>query len=181
MKPENSTQTESELEYETQFESENDSEFETLNEVSEIEEGDFDEDSDDESLAESEFDNEFADSDFDDEMTLDPDRSALGEAVIYRDSSIEESADPLLAEPPPTLTLAMAPRVAIIGRPNVGKSTLFNILSESRKAVVKDQPGVTRDIQIHPMDIWGKSFDLIDTGGVTESNPRAGQRIFAFC
>ncbi len=65
--------------------------------------------------------------------------------------------------------LLMAPKVAIVGRPNVGKSTLFNILTGMRKAVVKDQPGVTRDIQIHPMDIWGKNFDLIDTGGVTES------------
>jgi GTPase len=66
-------------------------------------------------------------------------------------------------------TLMMSPKVAIIGRPNVGKSTLFNILTDTRKAVVKNQPGVTRDIQIQPMDIWGKSFDLIDTGGVTES------------
>lgn len=65
--------------------------------------------------------------------------------------------------------LAMAPKVAIVGRPNVGKSTLFNILTNTRKAVVKDQPGVTRDIQIEPIDIWGKNFDLIDTGGVTES------------
>jgi GTPase len=61
-------------------------------------------------------------------------------------------------------------KVAIIGRPNVGKSTLFNILTDSRKAVVKDQPGVTRDIQVEPVTIWGKSFDLIDTGGLTESN-----------
>lgn len=60
-------------------------------------------------------------------------------------------------------------KVAIIGRPNVGKSTLFNILTDSRKAVVKNQPGVTRDIQIEPVEIWGKKFDLIDTGGVTES------------
>lgn len=60
-------------------------------------------------------------------------------------------------------------KVAIIGRPNVGKSTLFNILTESRKAVVKNQPGVTRDIIIEPCEVWGKSFDLIDTGGVTEA------------
>lgn len=62
-----------------------------------------------------------------------------------------------------------APKVAIIGRPNVGKSTLFNVLTGTRKAVVKDQPGVTRDIIVEPMEIWGKGFDLIDTGGVTES------------
>ena len=64
---------------------------------------------------------------------------------------------------------AFASKVAIIGRPNVGKSTLFNILTNSRKSVVKDQAGVTRDIIIEPVDIWGKKFDLIDTGGVTES------------
>lgn len=63
----------------------------------------------------------------------------------------------------------ISPKVAIIGRPNVGKSTLFNILTDSRKSVVKDQAGVTRDIIIEPADVWGKKFDLIDTGGVTES------------
>ncbi len=62
-----------------------------------------------------------------------------------------------------------APKVAIIGRPNVGKSTLFNIITDGRKAIVKNQPGVTRDIQVEPVDIWGKKFDLIDTGGVTEA------------
>lgn len=62
-----------------------------------------------------------------------------------------------------------ASKVAIIGRPNVGKSTLFNILTNSRKSVVKNQAGVTRDIIIEPVDVWGKKFDLIDTGGVTES------------
>lgn len=63
----------------------------------------------------------------------------------------------------------LSSKVAIIGRPNVGKSTLFNILTDSRKSVVKDQAGVTRDIIIEPAEIWGKKFDLIDTGGVTES------------
>jgi GTPase len=63
----------------------------------------------------------------------------------------------------------LASKVAIIGRPNVGKSTLFNILTDSRKSVVKDRAGVTRDIIIEPADVWGKKFDLIDTGGVTES------------
>lgn len=61
------------------------------------------------------------------------------------------------------------PKVAIIGRPNVGKSTLFNIITETRKAVVKNQAGVTRDIIIEPVEIWGKQFDLIDTGGITEA------------
>lgn len=65
--------------------------------------------------------------------------------------------------------IEFAPKVAIIGRPNTGKSTLFNILTDSRKSVVKNQAGVTRDIIIEPMEVWGKNFDLIDTGGITES------------
>ena len=68
-----------------------------------------------------------------------------------------------------TYETQFASKVAIIGRPNVGKSTLFNILTNSRKSVVKNQPGVTRDIIIEPVDVWGKKFDLIDTGGLTES------------
>ena len=66
-------------------------------------------------------------------------------------------------------SLVVSPKVAIIGRPNVGKSTLFNIITGTRKAVVKDQAGVTRDIIIEPVEVWGKQFDLIDTGGITEA------------
>src|ERR1043165_6444857 len=69
------------------------------------------------------------------------------------------------------------PRVAIVGRPNVGKSTLFNILTDSRKSVVKDQPGVTRDIIIEPCEVWGKDFELIDTGGITEAHDTFSQLI----
>lgn len=59
-------------------------------------------------------------------------------------------------------------RVALVGRPNVGKSTLFNRLTRSRKAVVRDEPGVTRDIQIEPTEWWGKSFEVVDTGGLSD-------------
>jgi GTPase len=59
-------------------------------------------------------------------------------------------------------------RIALIGRPNVGKSTLFNKLTRTRKAVVRDEPGVTRDILIEPADWWGREFDVVDTGGLTE-------------
>ncbi|MBK9294385.1 MAG: ribosome biogenesis GTPase Der [Oligoflexia bacterium] len=61
-------------------------------------------------------------------------------------------------------------KVAIIGRPNVGKSTLFNKITNTRKAVVKDEPGVTRDIHQQKTDWCGVFFDLYDTGGVTDSN-----------
>lgn len=59
----------------------------------------------------------------------------------------------------------MKPIVAIVGRPNVGKSTLFNRLVGRRKAVVHDEPGVTRDLNFGDVEWAGRAFTVVDTAG----------------
>jgi GTP-binding protein len=70
----------------------------------------------------------------------------------------------------------MKPILAIVGRPNVGKSTLFNRIAGGRKAIVWDEPGVTRDRNYADVERDEVSFTLIDTGGF---EPASKDRIFA--
>jgi len=62
----------------------------------------------------------------------------------------------------------MLPTITIVGRPNVGKSTLFNALTKTRDALVADQPGLTRDRKIGRGRVGGRDYWLIDTGGLSE-------------
>ena len=62
--------------------------------------------------------------------------------------------------------MSVKPLIAVVGRPNVGKSTLFNRLVGERISIVENTPGVTRDRVYRDVEWCGKVFTMIDTGGL---------------
>jgi len=96
----------------------------------------------------------------------------LGEPVAvsaYHDRGIPELVDRVISLLPPPSPASAGPeaiKVAIVGRPNVGKSTLLNALLGGERAIVDDAPGTTRDAIDTLVDFEGKSVLLIDTAGI---------------
>src|SRR5207253_6739221 len=82
-----------------------------------------------------------------------------------------EGARALTAAPARALAPGL-PVVAIVGRPNVGKSSLFNRIVRARRAIVDDAPGVTRDRVVAPAVHGGRAFLCVDTGGLAAEPPR---------
>src|SRR6476661_10580973 len=70
---------------------------------------------------------------------------------------------------PPKLS-SRGPNVVLVGRPNVGKSTLFNRITNSRRSIVTAIPGTTRDVIAQPAEWQGAMFTLVDTGGMFGAN-----------
>ena len=82
-----------------------------------------------------------------------------------------DAPDPDPADPDAPALAAARPTVAVVGYPNVGKSTLVNRLVGGREAVTHSEPGVTRDRKLLACEWNGREFDLIDTGGIDLSDP----------
>ncbi|QOR72377.1 ribosome biogenesis GTPase Der [Ruania alkalisoli] len=91
------------------------------------------------------------------------------EDLTLLEASEEEREGETAAGPPPVL--------AVVGRPNVGKSTLVNRILGRREAVVQDTPGVTRDRVSYPAEWAGRNFTVVDTGGWERDAKGLGSRV----
>ncbi|HLT85413.1 MAG TPA: ribosome biogenesis GTPase Der [Phototrophicaceae bacterium] len=99
----------------------------------------------------------------DDEQRAAALRAGLADYVLdEEDAALLAAAD---GAPEPEAEEAPLPVLAVVGRPNVGKSTLVNRILGRREAVVQDVPGVTRDRVSYPAEWAGRRFTLVDTGG----------------
>jgi GTPase len=86
------------------------------------------------------------------------------------DPDVPELAVPVVPSEPAVDT-SNWPVIAIVGRPNVGKSTLFNRLTGSRRSIVGDEPGITRDRIYGEVEWAGRNARVIDTGGILPDDP----------
>jgi tRNA modification GTPase len=104
--------------------------------------------------------------DFPDEEGV-PD-GTIDQAAIYVDR-LREEVDQLLVEAPKAKRLAQGVRIALIGPPNAGKSSLFNALLRENRAIVSEVAGTTRDLVSAHLDIAGRKVELIDSAGIRDA------------
>jgi GTP-binding protein len=86
-------------------------------------------------------------------------------------SPFEEAAAPPVTRRETAVDTSTWPVLAIVGRPNVGKSTLFNRLTGSRRSIVGDEPGITRDRIYGEVEWAGQQARVVDTGGILPDDP----------